>query len=222
MNILDSAGNVIDPATSGAASGVTDDGEAVTDATKGVLLMGTEGGGGANLPGTARAINVDADGDSQVDVKSSALPSGAATEVTVAAIDITLGSPAQAGEVAIAIPDPATEAKQDSIITKLTREEKNPTALTQAVAAPGTREAFAATQQIVYFEVRAGKIDGVNAGNVYIGTNTVNKDTDKGIILFPGDTHRFVAPEGISTDLDAWFIDADNAGDGITGYYIPA
>jgi hypothetical protein len=104
----------------------------------------------------------------------------------------------------------------------VTRAERNPTILTQAVAVPGTREAFGGSQQVVYFHVEARKVDGVNAGNVYIGTAAVDKDTSQQIVLAPGDKYEFTAPAGVSTDLDAWFVDADNAADGITGYYLSA
>lgn len=102
----------------------------------------------------------------------------------------------------------------------VTRVESNPVAFEQFVAVAGTREAFAGSQQVIYFLIRAGKAAGVNTGNVYIGTAAVDQTTAQQIILSPGDTYEFKAPDGLSTDLDAWFVDADNAADGITGFYL--
>jgi hypothetical protein len=93
-------------------------------------------------------------------------------------------------------------------------------AFEQFVAASGTAEAFAATQQVKWFMVRAGKATGANTGNVFIGTSAVDKTTAQQIILSPGDVYEFKAPEGTTTDLDAWYVDADNNNDGITGFYI--
>ena len=105
-------------------------------------------------------------------------------------------------------------------VASTARAESNPVVLELFVAVPGTREAFAATQQVSYFTIRAGKAGGANTGNVYIGTTAVDNTTAQQIILSPGDVHTIQMPDGKTTDLDAWFVDADNAADGITGFYI--
>jgi hypothetical protein len=120
------------------------------------------------------------------------------------------------------VPLPAgTNNIGDVDVATLPTTEKNPTIITQAVAAAGTAEAWAgSTTTCVYFMVEARKVGGANAGNVYIGTSAVDKTTSQQIVLQPGDKYEFTAPAGYSTDLDAWYIDADNNDDGITGFYL--
>lgn len=57
------------------------DGDNITTVSQGRLLIGT-----TDVPGTARAVITDDDGHLQIDVLSSALPTGAARDATVSAI----------------------------------------------------------------------------------------------------------------------------------------
>jgi len=104
-----------------------------------------------------------------------------------------------------------------------TRTESNPVIITQAVATPGTAEAISGTSTLVtqlYLEAR--RVDGQNTGTVYIGTSAVDKDASQQITLDPGDNFIFMAIDGQSLDLDALYVDADIATDGVTGWYIGA
>ena len=97
-----------------------------------------------------------------------------------------------------------------------------PVILTQAVAVPGTAEALTAGSTLaVYLLVTAKKVGGVNVGNVYVGTSAVDKDASQQNILEPGDVWEFESPIGTAIDLNEFYIDAINAADGITGWYLP-
>lgn len=63
------------------------DGDAIDTTTTGRLMVG-----GTGIPGTARVLRTDNDGHLQMDVLSSALPTGAATEATLLNIDTDTGS----------------------------------------------------------------------------------------------------------------------------------
>ena len=92
----------------------------VVNADSITLTIGNIGIKGSSDGGTTfEFVHTDTSGDLQVDILSSALPSGAATEAKQDDIITTLGSPAQAGEVAAAIPDPATYTEQTSQTTLL-------------------------------------------------------------------------------------------------------
>lgn len=71
-----------DVSLSGSSSGTEfTDGDSITTASLGTLLIGT-----TDVSGTARAVITDDDGHFQIDILSSALPSGAATQTTLASI----------------------------------------------------------------------------------------------------------------------------------------
>jgi hypothetical protein len=95
-----------------------------------------------------------------------------------------------------------------------------PTIITQAVATPGTREALAATStHATYLMLEARRVDGVNIGNVYFGTSAVDKDASQQIVMEPGDTYELNPADGYAFDLDGFYVDADTATDGVTGWY---
>ena len=107
--------------------------------------------------------------------------------------------------------------------TTETRTESNPILITKTVTTPGTGVALVATSTLcVRLEIEARKVGGVNTGTVYIGTSAVDKTSSQQQTLDPGDTYTLVAPAGYKIDLDSIYIDADNAADGVTGWYIGA
>ena len=107
--------------------------------------------------------------------------------------------------------------------TGTTRVKKTPTVITQAVAAPGTAEALAATPtEVVYLQLIAKKVGGSNAGSVFIGSSTVDRTTEQQVELLPGQPYEFRAMDGVKLDLNELFVDAANAGDGVTGFFLLA
>ena len=66
----------------------------------------------------------------------------------------------------------------------------------------------------------AKTITGANTGNVYIGLSTVDKASRQIWKLEPDDAWEPLFARAI--DLNDLWIDADNAGDGVTGFYTPA
>lgn len=67
---------------------------------------------------------------------------------------------------------------------------------------------------------------GINVGNVYIGGATLTKNTGTTIfaVLSPEQTEsrEITALDNGLIDLSQWYMDADNAGDGVlVGYLLP-
>lgn len=105
--------------------------------------------------------------------------------------------------------------------------EKTPVKVTQFVAVASTAEALVASETFareVHLQARKAAAD--NTGNVFIGLS----DLDQGVAeLFEltntigADHNRFdlVMPPGTKVDLNDIFVDADNATDGVVGWYIP-
>ena len=108
--------------------------------------------------------------------------------------------------------------------TALTRAVKVPAVLTKANATPGTALPLAASDATNAIEIliTARKVGGVNTGNVYFGTSAVHRTTSQQNPLEPGDVVHMVAPVGSFYDLNDYYVDADNAADGVTGFYVPA
>jgi len=77
----------------------------------------------------------------------------------------------------------------------------------KAVTTAGTAEALAASLSINSVYVRA-KVD--NTGNVYIGDSSVDKTTNKQIILAPGD-ETIITIDNIATV----YVDVDTNGEGV-------
>lgn len=342
-NPIGSTGGSLDVNITGGGGGGTlvDDGDTVDTTTESSILMGTEGGGGASLPGTARAVNVDATGDLQIDVLTSALPTGAATEATLGGVALETGGnlatvagdttsldakvPAQGAavtassmpvniasdqtvpvsgtvtanagtnlntsalalesggnldtvagavsgsemqvDVVAALPagtnaigklaandgvdigdvsvnnEPSvnlqdgagtdltsTTVASDQALdvnvvqgAEVTRAKKTPVRFSKAVTTPGTEVAlFASATECVMFQIRAQRATGQNAGDVFIGPTGVDKDTAQTITLERGDYLEQPAIDGVKYDLNEWYIDADTASDGVSGWYIPA
>lgn len=99
-----------------------------------------------------------------------------------------------------------------------------PLPLAKSVTVPGTSAPISA-DDATYFSamiLEARKSTGVNTGNVYVGTSSVDKATAQQLVLTPGDNISVEAPEGKKLDLNDFYIDADTADDGVTGWYIPA
>jgi hypothetical protein len=89
---------------------------------------------------------------------------------------------------------------------------------TENVAVPGTGVPLlgAATYAISLVVVARG----TNVGAVYIGDASVDKDTSKQLILSPGNSMSLDAPLGYKISLHDWYIDADNANDGVDFIYL--
>lgn len=95
--------------------------------------------------------------------------------------------------------------------------------LTKPVAVAGTGVPFADDGTFALkFGITAKKAGGDNVGVVFVGDATVDKDAQQGIPLAPGDYMEWEASEGKKFDLNDWYVDADNVGDGINGVYVPA
>ncbi len=98
-----------------------------------------------------------------------------------------------------------------------------PTEITQAVAVAGTAEALAADgTHALGFALMAKKVGGDNVGAVYIGLSDLDAGVKEYFELAPGDVLRMSdlgLPDGVAIDLNDLYVDADNADDGVTGWY---
>lgn len=134
--------------------------------------------------------------------------------------------------VAAGLPLPdgaATSLKQDTGNGELallgsTPAAKTPTLLTAVVAAGPAKAPLVAQEtfaRALYLNAR--KATGANAGNVYFGIHdSIDDGTSQQLCLAPGDTLKIEAPPGTKINLALFGIDGANAGDGVTGFYIPA
>ena len=90
--------------------------------------------------------------------------------------------------------------------------------IVKAVATPGTAVALAPDNtEVVYLLLQAKKVDGDNAGNVFLGTSGVDKTTRQIVEMASGDVWEPIIPRGRTLDLNNLYIDAANADDGVTG-----
>lgn len=107
------------------------------------------------------------------------------------------------------------------ILTPVTAEA--PAELIKAVAVAGTAEKLVANATLAtYLIVTAKRTAADNTGNVFIGASTLDKGAKEGIELLPGDWYERTARPGEAFDLSQMYIDADNATDGVAGFYVPA
>jgi len=128
------------------------------------------------------------------------------------------------GTAAMAGSTPVTIATDDTVLTKLTSApvEKTPVAVSQFIAVASTAEALVASETFAReLYLQAKKAAGDNTGNVFIGLSTLDQGVAELFELAPGDTYRLPMPAGTKVDLNDIYIDADNANDGVVGWYIP-
>ncbi len=128
----------------------------------------------------------------------------------------------------------ATEAKQDDNIAQVTASaadlneltaapiEKLPILVSQFIAVASTAEALAAGgTNARMLMLQAKKVAGDNTGNVFIGLAALDQGVAEMFELTPGATFEIVMPAGTMVDLNDVYVDADNATDGVIGWYIP-
>jgi len=94
-----------------------------------------------------------------------------------------------------------------------------PTQITKTVAAIATPEALAANDTLFRRATLLGKKAARtnNAGIVYLGIGATN-DT-QALEINPGETVTIEAPVGCKYDLNDWYLDVLNAGDGVVVIY---
>jgi hypothetical protein len=88
----------------------------------------------------------------------------------------------------------------------------------KTVTASGTAEALVASStdaQKLFVEAKSG-----NTGAVYFGDSAVDKTTSKQVTLLQGQSADVHADGGYKLDINEFYIDADNNGDGIDFLYI--
>ena len=94
------------------------------------------------------------------------------------------------------------------------------TLIVKANVTPGTNLTFSSSEiwiKTIWFQAK--RIDGDNTGPVYVGDSNVHKTNSRQMKLNPGDYWSPPIPMDTVMDLATWFLDADNATDGIVGGY---
>ena len=92
--------------------------------------------------------------------------------------------------------------------------------ITKTVSTPGTAVALASSDTYAKrVVIQAGRANGDNTGDIYLGDSSVDKDNNKCLVMSPGDV--FVLPMGKDDqiNLNHLYIDADNSGDGVRVLY---
>lgn len=87
-----------------------------------------------------------------------------------------------------------------------------PTTFSKDVTAAGTAEALGTSARVEEIWITANI---TNTGNIYLGDSAVDKSTNKGSVLVPGQTAVIKGP----TDIGQHYIDVDISGEGVTGNY---
>ena len=113
----------------------------------------------------------------------------------------------------------AIETAVEALTTLAGATEVTPTQITKTVAAIATPEAIAADGTYFRTATLIGKKAARtnNAGTVYIGIGATN-DT-QAYPVQPGESITLTMPAGEKGDLNDWYIDAENAGDGLVVIY---
>jgi len=89
-------------------------------------------------------------------------------------------------------------------------------------ATSGTQVALVAAETFCRaFSIQAKKVGGNNTGNVFIGAAAVSVGDAEVFDLTPGSSISPDIPAGVKIDLNEIFIDVDNTGDGVVGWYVP-
>ena len=120
----------------------------------------------------------------------------------------------------------ADVAFDETTLAVLVAQEKAAGTLTwssKMVTTAGTAEPLTATSTAarkVFF--RAAQDGGDNAGDVFLGGLTVDKDTRQRMKLEPGDYWQLPMAPGDTVDLATVGLDADNAADGVQFGYLAA
>jgi len=97
-----------------------------------------------------------------------------------------------------------------------------PVVVVQAVAVPSTAEPLAANNTYAReIHLQAKRVAADNAGNVFVGLADLDQGVAELFELTPGQTISIVLPAGLRVDLNDIYVDADNATDGVVGWYIP-
>ena len=88
------------------------------------------------------------------------------------------------------------------------------------VTSPGTPvPMLGVSRRIGMLSLMAKRTDGDNVGAVYIGAENVDRGSRQTIRLLPGDYWEPQLERGGTVDCADIFVDADNAGDGVTGVF---
>jgi hypothetical protein len=88
----------------------------------------------------------------------------------------------------------------------------------KSVTTSGTGEALVASStdaQMLFVEAKSG-----NTGAIYFGDSAVDKTTSKQVTLLQGQSVDVHADGGYKLDINEFYIDADNNGDGVDFLYI--
>ena len=89
-----------------------------------------------------------------------------------------------------------------------------------AVAVPGTAVQLAVENTFVRWAwIKAKKVGGDNVGTVYVGPSSVDKTSHQFNDMGKG-AYWEIWMGGVAFDLGDWWMDADNADDGVVGTYI--
>jgi hypothetical protein len=212
------------------ASGSTIYGAAGTPSTAVLSIQGVAGGQPVPVSGTVA-----------ITVESLPLPAGAATAANQETQNTSLSTlkaatdrmVASGGGIYVQQDSQGTIAKEAggnlaaaaADLNELTAAPvaKVPLAITaKTVTTPGTAEALVGSETYVRsLTLQAKKAAGDNTGNVFIGVSGLDQGVNEMIELEPGQTFTLTAPAGTKINIATLYIDADNAGDGVVGIYIP-
>ena len=95
------------------------------------------------------------------------------------------------------------------------------TKVVKAVTTPSTAVALVASQTFCRkVELQARKVAGDNTGALFVGLSDLDQGVAELIELAAGDSWSFEAVAGTKLDLNTIYIDADNAADGVVGWYL--
>jgi hypothetical protein len=144
-------------------------------------------------------------------------------------VETDLGTAASASVYSQAVSDIGSAA--DSLLRDLltaiggggSETEKTHVKIVKTVTSSGTAEPLVATQTFALAYHLQGKlVAGDNTGNVFAGLSDLAAGSAELFEVAPGETFDEAMPSGTKVDLNNIYVDADNNGDGVVGWYIPA
>jgi len=100
--------------------------------------------------------------------------------------------------------------------------EVTPVKLVKAVTTASTAVPLVATSTMcTRLQLQAKKVAADNAGNVFIGLSDLDQGVAELFELVPGEPFEYKCEQGRKLDLAKVYLDADNAADGVVGWYDP-
>ena len=164
-------------------------------------------------------VNIEAD-TTQIAAGTSNLESQMeTTEIALTAIDSGI---VNAATSLVAVDSELVNIAADAAELTNAPVAKVPVKIVETVDVVSTaQQLIVASTYARHLYLQAKKVAADNTGNVFIGLSDLDQAAAELFELIPGATYELKMPAGCKVELNNIYIDADNANDGVVGWYIP-